>query len=495
MSAARVLVVDDDVTVCLAIRTTLEAAGHIVAQAASAELGLDAARDAPPDLVLLDVHLPGRSGIDVLPELTGLPRPPSVVVMTSHATAETAIDAMARGASAHVEKPIRPDALLAVVGRALGERAEAAADVAPDPTAGAADDAGPRLVGRSAAMLELGERVGALARTDAGVLIRGESGTGKELVARAIHERSARGGPFVAVSCAALPDTLIEAELFGHERGAFTGGDRERKGRIERADGGTLLLDEVGELSLGAQVKLLRFLEERTVDRLGGGDPRVVDVRVLAATNAPLEGRVESGDFRADLYYRLNVVTVVLPPLRERKEDIPRVVDHFLATLAPGRNLRVDEAALAALAARDWPGNVRELRNAVTAALVAAGRGKEIRVEHLPPPGPRLGGGAIDAEGGAAGEPAAAVSAAVKRLVADALARPRASGGGGDASDDGDGADEGGARLFADVRTLVERALIEAALDASGGNQVQAARFLEMNRATLRRKMKGFGLL
>ncbi|MCA8920937.1 MAG: sigma-54-dependent Fis family transcriptional regulator, partial [Planctomycetes bacterium] len=320
------------------------------------------------------------------------------------------------------------------------------------------------LVGASAPMLELGRRIGALARADSTVLIRGESGTGKELVARAIHGRSARReGPFVAVSCAALPDSLIEAELFGHEKGAFTGAHQDRAGRVERAQGGVLFLDEVGELSPLAQGKLLRFLEERRFERVGAGRgaTREADVRVLAATHVSLERAVALGDFREDLYYRLNVVELALPALRERLEDLPLLVEHFLA--GASATPRVSPEVLAALLARPWPGNVRQLRNAIEAALVALGDGPELRVEHLPP----------EPTQEAAQGVGAAVSAAV-RAASEAATPP--------------------VELYATLRAEFERSLIAAALAASGGNQVAATQLLSMNRATFRRKMAAYEL-
>jgi DNA-binding NtrC family response regulator len=310
-------------------------------------------------------------------------------------------------------------------------------------------------------MLELGRRVGALARSDCTVLILGESGTGKELVARAIHERSARkAGPFVAISCAALPETLIEAELFGHEKGAFTGAAESRQGRVERAQGGTLFLDEVGELTAAAQAKLLRFLEERTFERVGGGATRQADVRVLAATNAPLGD--EEG-FRRDLYYRLNVARVTLPSLAQRHGDIPALAEHFLARLDRS-DVHLSDAARQALGARAWPGNVRELRNAMESALVVLGAGSELRPEHLPPPT-------------VPGAQANALAEVVRGVVQAAAAA--------DAPPEG---------LYAHLRTELERAAIGAALEATGGNQVAATKLLGMNRATLRRKMAELGL-
>ncbi len=461
---ARVLLIDDDVGVSAAVVAVLEGLGHAVETAPSAELGLEAARAAAPPLVLLDIHLPGRSGIDALPDLLALEPRPAVVIITANPTAENAIDAIARGAAAHLCKPLDEGELSALVERLLGAAA------APEPAEPAE---APRLVGSSPAMLDLGRRVGAVARSEATALIRGESGTGKELVARAIHERSARrGGPFVAVSCAALPEALLEAELFGHRKGAFTGADRERVGRVERAAGGTLFLDEVGELTAPAQAKLLRFLEERTFERVGETSSRAADVRVLAATNAPLEERVEEGAFREDLYYRLDVVRIEVPALRERRGDIPALVAHFLARLGR-RDVTLAPEALAALQARPWPGNVRELRNAVESAVVALGPGERaLAPRHLPSPG---ASGAAEA-GADASAGWARFEAALVALVQQAAARGPQS------------------TVWAEGHVRLERALVAAALEATGGNQVAAARLLGVNRATLRRKMAELGV-
>jgi DNA-binding NtrC family response regulator len=456
-----VLLVEDDAAVSASITALLSELGHTVQAVPSAEIGIDEAKVLHPDLVLLDVNLPGRDGIDALPDFLALEPPPAVIVITAEPTAENAIDAMARGAVAHLTKPLDVVELEEAVASAL--RTVAPADGSDDV------DATPRLVGRSRAIVELGRRVGALARSDCTVLILGESGTGKELVARAIHERSARSGEsFVPVSCAALPEALLESELFGHTKGSFTGAHEDRAGRVERAEGGTLFLDEVGELTASAQAKLLRFLEERTFERVGDRMTRRANVRVVAATNAPLEECVDAGTFRQDLYYRLNVAQVTLPALSERREDIPLLVNHFLAR-AGSSAVRVAPDAYAALLARPWPGNVRELRNAVESALVALGPTGELRPEHLlthEVPGPVASDANLERLNGA-----------IRALVLDAA-----------------GADPRPENLQASLREQVERSSIAVALEITGGNQVAATKLLGMNRATFRRKMSEFGL-
>ena len=473
-AGGKVLVVEDDAATAAAIRAALAPLRLAIETAPSAELGLERARRHPPDLVLLDLHLPGRTGLQALPDLLALAPAPLVAIMTAHATAENAIEAMASGAAAHVAKPVAPDELRGLVERLLGERAARAAH-GPLPAPGGEP---PRLIGRSRPMLDLGRRVGALARSDVPVLIRGESGTGKELVARAIHAMSARRqGPLVAVNLAALPETLFEAELFGWERGAFTGANRAQAGLAERAAGGTLFLDEVGELSPASQSKLLRFLEERRVERLGGGKPTAVDVRVIAATNAPLERRVEEGRFREDLYYRLQVASVEVPPLRARPEDVPLLLEHLLAR-AGRPEVRPSPQALALLLGHSWPGNVRELRNAVESALTALGGGSELRPEHLPPLRPLLP--PRPEAGPEAPAPAADPTGVLVELLREEVRRAQADPRPG---------------LWASLREALERHLLAAALEATEGNQVAAARLLDLNRATLRRKMAEYGLL
>jgi len=367
---ARILVADDEPSFRELLADILESAGHEVVEARDGLEALAALEHGSFDLLLTDQRMPRMDGLELLRHSRQLSAPPPVVVLTAHGTIPDAVEAVRLGATDYLTKPLpSPAALLAVVDRLL----------APEEAAGAFVTEDPRLK-------ELLDLIDTVAPRDVPVLITGESGTGKELVARRLHERSGRpGGPFAAVNCAALPESLAESELFGHERGAFTGADKARGGRFEEAHGGTLFLDEVGELPATLQAKLLRVLEERVVRRLGGAADIPVDVRVVAATNRDLQGAVAQGSFRQDLYFRLAVVPIHLPPLRERAGDIPALANHLLATLAARHRLPVPDvapAALAALESHRWPGNVRELRNALERALVVRG-GATIRAEDL----------------------------------------------------------------------------------------------------------------
>ncbi len=370
---ARVLVADDDPSFRALLRDILEGEGHAVVEARDGEEALRFARREPFALVLTDRRMPARDGIALLKALRDeLPAPPPVVVLTGFGTIPEAVEAVRLGAADYLTKPLEsPRALLAVVDRLL-------APEAPEE----------EIVTSDARLLEALALVDRVAPTDVPVLVTGESGTGKELVARRIHARSARAaGPFVAVNAAALPESLAESELFGHERGAFTGADRARAGRFEEAHGGTLFLDEIGELAPALQAKLLRVLEDGRVRRLGSEKDVTVDVRLIAATNRDLAREVETGGFRRDLYFRLAVVPIALPPLRERPGDVPLLARHFVSRLAARHRLPEPELtpeALDVLGAQGWPGNVRELRNALERAVVVRG-GLAIRAEDVRP--------------------------------------------------------------------------------------------------------------
>ncbi|MBN1836075.1 MAG: sigma-54-dependent Fis family transcriptional regulator [Spirochaetales bacterium] len=361
----RVLFIDDDPQAQKTLAMVL-AGGYAVSSALTAAAGLDRTRAERPDVVLLDVDLPDGSGLDLLDAILALPDPPPVIMLTAYGDLELVKRAIQAGARDYILKPYSLSLLEGALARAV-RHAELSRRVAPPGGREALDS----LVGESPAMAGLRAQLLRYASADCPVLIQGESGTGKELVARALHELSPRRqGPFLAVNCAAVPETVLESELFGSEKGAFTDAV-SRPGWFERARSGTLFLDEIGEMSLAAQAKLLRVLESSELYRVGGRDPVRVDVRILSASNRSLLAAVRAGSFREDLFYRLNVLPVSLPPLRERKEDIPLLVAWFMNRLSPA-TVRVEEQALVRLQEHDWPGNVRELRNVVERGLVLA---------------------------------------------------------------------------------------------------------------------------
>ena len=454
---AKVLVVDDEESIIWIFRKLVESLGHAFLSAPSAEKGIDLARDEQPDLVFMDVKLPGMDGLTALEEVRRVAPRAKYIVVTAHGTLDTAVRAMKLGAVEYLSKPVDLDQARALIqgaikGAGLNREVEALRK------AGGLSG----IVGRSPVMQEVFKKIAAVAASDASVLLTGESGTGKELLARAVHYNSARAnGPFEAINCASIPETLLESELFGHEKGSFTGAIRQKAGKFEVATSGTVFLDEVGEISLGAQVKLLRFLEERKFERVGGTDSVSVDVRIVSATNQNLEERVREGRFREDLFFRLNVVRIDIPPLRDRRDDVPLLVAHFLDL---ARAAGVTTEALELLKNHSWPGNVRELRNAIDRGAVLA-RGTAIRPEHLPEsvtsPRPM---GESDLE--------ARVRELVEKLVSQ--------GTPGD--------------LYGHVESRWEKALLRRALEMTGGNQVKASELLGINRMTLRKKMEQYGL-
>jgi len=435
-----ILVVDDDDAHRRITGRWLERAGHRVVEASSGGECLARLAEVLPDVVLLDLHLEDESGLDILDRLQthhpGLP----VVMLTAERDVETVVTAMQKGAWDYLAKPIGRPKLEAIVRNAVRQRQMGRR--LDDLEREVSRDGFGELIGDSPPMRAVYRELARLARSEITVLVQGESGTGKELVARALHEHSGRSArPFVALNCAAIPENLQESELFGHEKGAFTGADERRIGRFEQADGGTLFLDEVGELSAGLQAKLLRVLQERRFTRVGGSEELSVDVRVVAATHADLLEAVNAGDFRQDLYFRLAVYEVELPPLRDRSEDVEALVAHFLGELCPGDRPRptLDAPLLRALKAHDWPGNVRELRNVIHRALVAC-EGDQLTLDALP-----------------------------RRMRGP---RPIETG----------------------TMVDVERETIERALAASDGNVSEVIRTLGIPRTTLYRKLKAYGL-
>jgi DNA-binding NtrC family response regulator len=375
VSAQRLLVVEDRESLRRMLETALRGEGYAVDSVEDAAAAIDALEATHYDLVLTDLKLPTDSGISVVQACRALQPPVPVVVMTAYGTVSTAVEAMKVGAADFLEKPVELDDLFAVVAGLLGEP-EAAATVAnaADPAAFVAGPGCPPIVGRHPRLLAALRLLRRVSPTETTVLLTGESGTGKELFARALHALSPRrAGPFVAVNCAAIPESLLENELFGHEKGAFTGAHRREPGRFERARGGTLFLDEIGELPLAVQGKILRVLEERTFERVGSAEPQRADVRLVAATNRELQSMVGAQQFRSDLFFRLSVFPLALPPLRDRREDVPQLARHLLAALSARHGLprpELTEAGAAALTAGDWPGNVRQLANVLERAVI-----------------------------------------------------------------------------------------------------------------------------
>jgi len=456
---ARLLVVEDERAIQLALSGLFRREGHEVGLAESGEEAIATLRAEPWDLVLTDLSLGrGPSGMDVLKAAKELRPEAAVVMITAHGSEKLAVQAMKAGAEDYVPKPFDNDELRLVVQRAL-DRTRLAREHRMLLERIGRDVGFENLVGSGPAMRKVFETIQKLAETDLTVLVRGESGTGKELVAQALHHRSPRRGrPFVAVNGAAISRELVESELFGHEKGAFTGADARRVGRFEAADGGTIFLDEIGDMPLETQAKVLRVLQERSFERVGGAKSIAVDVRVVAATHRDLEAEVRRGRFREDLYYRLRVVEIALPPLRQRPEDLAPLVERFLEQLAArlGRERRrIGAPALARLARHAWPGNVRELRNVIEQAAVLAS-GDVIEEEDL-----RLGDAAAGAAAGevAASLPEAAFSEAKRRATED-----------------------------------FERAYLLRALRTHGGNVSRTAEAIGMVRQSLQQKIRELGL-
>jgi two-component system NtrC family response regulator len=445
----RVLLADDEVTIAVTLQDALEEAGYEVVVAEDTDSALAALEEHAPDVVLTDIRMPGEGGMAVLERSVALDPTRPVIIMTGYASMDEAARAVQIGARIYVQKPFRNDAMVSLVQTFSRLRAlEAENRALREQLSGGAGFEG--IVGASKAMQAVFERVRTVAPTDATVLIEGESGTGKERVARAIHEASQRAdAPFVAISCAALPESLLEAELFGYEKGAFTDARKERRGRFELADGGTIFLDDIDDMPLPVQVKLLRVLQERNFERLGGETTRDVDIRVLAATKVPLRQLVREGRFREDLFYRINVIPLHLPPLRERTGDVPLLVQHLVKRHGGGREYHVSRSTMAALERYPWPGNVRELENAVQRAVALAGAGDELSAEDMIPLDERWRGAT-------------------------------------EVSDD--------VRPLREVLRETEIAHIEKVLEKTGGHRSQSAELLGISRKVLWEKIRDFGL-
>ena len=449
MSNEHILIVDDERAIQSSLRGVLEDEGYRVTAVGSGAEAIGVVADEAPDVVFLDIWMPGLDGIETLAQLKRVRPEMAVVMISGHATIETAVKATRLGAYDFIEKPLSLDKTLVTVTRALEHvRLETENQSLREKL-----DERSQLIGETAVMRALREQIATAAPTNGRVLIHGENGSGKELVARAVHALSARRErAFVEVNCAAIPEELIESELFGHEKGAFTGAHARRRGRFELADGGTIFLDEIGDMSLKTQAKVLRALEEQSFERVGGKDTIKVDVRVIAASNRNLASLIRDGRFREDLFYRLSVIPIEVPPLRIRTDDIPLLIDHFIRIFSTenGKRLKtLSGEALAYFLAYDWPGNVRELRNMVERLVIMAPR-NVIEAEDLPAP-----------------------------------LRPKERFG---------EVGEASRRSLREARDGFERAYILAELRANDGNMTRTSERLGIERSHLYRKIKAYGI-
>jgi len=446
----KVLIADDEASILRTLSDALGDAGHAVEGVGSAEEGLAALESDRFDCLVTDIRLPGMSGIDLLKKAKALYPELYVIVITGHGSIESAVEAMKAGATEYVTKPFLNEDIVIRLER-IGRELRLAEEVHRLKGELSTRYKFENLVGASDAMQQLFKKIRTIAKNEFDVLIMGESGTGKELVARAIHHNSLRAEkPFVAVSCAALPESLLEDELFGHEKGAFTDARERRAGRFEMAEGGSIFFDDIDDMSPRTQVKLLRVLQERCFERLGGTETVHVDVRAIAATKVDLRAKVEADEFREDLYYRLNVVPIHITPLRERPEDIPVLVEHFIQTYGGGRSHTLEPVTVEAMASYAWPGNVRELENAVKRALALSSVPGVLPLKYLVPTAH--------------------------------YAPPGAEGG-------------GGPTRLKDVVAESEKAHIMNTLNLTGGNRTRAAEMLGISRKNLWEKMKAYGLL
>jgi len=467
---SRILIVDDEPNIAGMMVHALSPGGHDLETADGGLPAIERIRATDFDLVITDVMMPDADGFAVLEAARERPNPPDVIVVTGFGSIDSAVKAMKSGAVEYVTKPFDVEKLKEAVANALSTRVQGRSDTSPKGVtkrpAGreSGDFAG--MIGRSEPMSKLYRTIKQVARTDSTVLICGESGSGKELVARAIHETSGRsGGPFVAVDCGSLSETLLESELFGHVRGAFTGAVEEKLGLLEAANGGTVFMDEIGEMTVRVQQKLLRTIQERAVRPVGSTDVRDVDARILSATNRDLKKLVEEGVFRRELFYRMNVVRVDVPSLAERDDDVPLLARHFARRVAKRLHRRapkISDTVLLMLRKSEWPGNVRQLENVIECAITFA-EDDEIRPEHLPPD-------FIE-------------SFALAKSIARKSIPVR------DEAEDGGGVTQLGAAI-----RYLEHQMLSKALDVSGGNKEAAAGMLGIDRATLYRKLKSHGL-
>ena len=468
---AHLLLIDDDpALIPKLVGQVFPGPAHRVEVVGTGAEGLERVGAVPPDVILLDLHLPDQSGLDVYQQIRRIDAHIPVIFVTMAKTADAAIEAMRQGAYDYLFKPIDPHHLRRVVGEALEvarrmRQPAVVAETAPDP------DVEGAIVGSCPAMLEVYKAIGRVAAQDVPVLITGESGTGKELVALAIYQHGPRAkAPFLALNCAAIPENLLESELFGHEKGTFTGADRRRIGKFEQCSGGTIFLDEIGDMELALQAKMLRVLQEQAFERVGGNETVRTDVRLIAATHRDLEAWSAAGKFRPDLYYRLGVFTIHLPPLRERGDDLPTLIRHYVRRF--NRELRrevreVAPAAMERLCGYSWPGNIRELQSVLKQTLLRS-------------TGPVLIPAFLPWSQGTPRTAAAPAPPADESATLESFIRQRLQAGSND--------------LYEETLRRVEQFLLPLVLQSTGGNKVQAARILGINRVTLRVKLRALGL-
>lgn len=465
-SNPRVLLIEDDRNIATGLQKAMRVNGYDVVLQTRGDDGLNQALSEPFDIVITDLRLPGTDGLELVRQLHHARPKLPIILITAHGSTETAIEATKWGAFDYLPKPFEVEELLDLTGKAL----ESSRLMSEPVEMGGTDATRPAIVGNSKAMQAIYKEIGRIAATPVTVLIRGDTGTGKELIARAIYQHSDRAhAPFIAINCAAIPENLLESELFGHERGAFTGADARRIGRFEQAHGGTIFLDEIGDMSPNLQAKLLRVLQEKTIQRVGGKDTIPVDVRIIAATHRDLEAAIRERHFREDLFYRLSVMTITLPPLNQRTEDIPDMVRYFLRRYAPEAGVAapsITPEAIAFLQSQPWPGNVRELENTVRKALLLA-REYTIGVDHLREIMAR------------ARQPLAASEqshAAYITALMDQVERGEVQ------------------NAFAMMLSDLEPELYAQAIQRAQGNITKAAQWLGVTRLKMREKLKEYGL-
>lgn len=514
----KVLVVDDDDDLRYSLKRVLSGRDYTVLEAASGEEGIKMAQKHMPNVILLDNRMGGMSGIEALQHLRGINPNAMIILMTAYGTTQTTIEAMKFGAFDYIMKPFDLKKILSLTESAVAASSDLnranEQDEAVAADAASAEDVEGGIIGSSPAMQGVFKVIGQVAASDVTVMVTGESGTGKELIARAVYQNSLRAKkPYIAVNCAAIPENLIESELFGHEKGSFTGATSQRIGKFELCDGGTIFLDEIGDMALSTQTKILRALQEGEIQRVGSSETIKVNVRMLAATNKPLEEMVKEKTFREDLYYRLNVVRIQLPPLRERMEDVPQLVDFVLKRLSresKANATTMSSEALSVMSKYEWPGNVRELENLVYRSAVMA-QGDMILIKDLPQEVVTAVGAVVPQtrppfetntvvntteaaaqDESVKGEPESVSAAAAERVEAEVA----------EASVLGAAVEDPFDAVYRDLRKLhgnnilehAERQIIERALRETGGKQVSAAEILGMTRATLRKRIDQYDL-